>query len=326
MKRRTFIASAMGAIAGTAGCARTWQEPLHSGAALAFGTTISISVAHPDAQLAQRAIGDALQAALAVDRLMSIYNPSSQVFRLNRDGRLKQPDARLLDVLTEAKRLSELSGGAFDVTTQPLWLLYTEAAKQGRLPGQDQRRRAQALVNWRDLAFDSDSVRFLRPGMALTLNGLAQGYAADRALAALQAHGVQHALLDTGEYAARGEKPGHRPWVLGVRDPRDPQGLVASLRARGCSVATSGDYACTFTPDFRHHHIFDPVRGASPDELASVTVVAPSALLADGLSTSFMVLGWERARALAAQLPAVDLLAVDKLGRLYRTAGFPAGA
>ena len=90
-----------------------------------------------------------------------------------------------------------------------------------------------------------------------------------------------------------------------------------------CGVATSGDYESIFTPDYLHHHIFDPAAGDSPRELASVTVMAPTGMLADGLSTACMVLGRERAAALAASLPGVDLLAIDKQGREWRSAGFP---
>ena len=78
------------------------------------------------------------------------------------------------------------------------------------------------------------------------------------------------------------------------------------------------------SPDYLHHHIFDPAVGDSPQELASVTVMAPTAMLADGLSTACMVLGRERAALLAASLPGVDLLAIDKQGRQWRSAGFPA--
>jgi thiamine biosynthesis lipoprotein len=326
MKRRTFIASAVGSIAGVTGCIWPRDETLHHGAALAFGTTISISVVHADAGLAARAIEDGLRAAQQIDRLMSIYRSDSQVFQLNRDGALTHPDQRLLEVLAQAVALSGMSGGAFDVTVQPLWRLYSQAAARGGLPRDAERRRAQALVDWRQLEFDKDMVRFRKPDMALTLNGLAQGYAADQALAAVQAHGIRDALLDTGEFVARGRKPRRRPWILGIRDPRDADALAATLHAQGCSVATSGDYECTFTPDYRHHHIFDPSLGDSPDELASVTVLAPTSLLADGLSTAFMVMGWERAHALAARLPAVDLMAIDKQGRERRSAGFPSEA
>ena len=326
MKRRTFVASAVGAIAGVAGCARPADETVHHGAALAFGTTIAISVVHPDARVAAAAIAAGLSAAQEVDRLMSIYHPDSQVYRLNRDGVLAHPDPRLLVVLGQAVGLSRMSEGAFDVTVQPLWRLYSTAAAHGKLPDDASRRHAQVLVDWRQLAFDQDVVRLRRPGMSLTLNGLAQGYAADLALAAVQAHGIRDVLLDTGEFVARGQKPRRRPWILGVRDPRDADVLAATLYVQGCSVATSGDYECTFTPDYRHHHIFDPSLGDSPDELASVTVLAPTGLLADGLSTAFMVMGWERAHALAARLPAVDLMAIDKRGRERRSAGFPRDA
>jgi len=324
MKRRTFIASAVGSIAGVAGCVWPHGATLHTGAALAFGTTISISLVHTDAELAARAISDGLRTAQEIDALMNIYRPESQVYQLNRDGYVNRPDGRLLQLLRQAAQLSQLTDGAFDVTVQPLWLLYSQAAAEGRLPDATAVRRARALVNWRELEIAPERVHFRRTGMALTLNGLAQGYAADQALAAVQKYGIRDALLDTGEFIARGQRAQQRPWMLGVRDPRDDSKLATTLRAQGCSVATSGDYECIFTPDYRHHHIFDPALGDSPPELASVTVLAPSAMLADGLSTAFMVMGWERAQALAARMPAVDLLVIDKQGHSRCSAGFPA--
>lgn len=326
MKRRTFIGASLGAIAATAMCAWPQDQRHHSGAALAFGTTISLQVVHEDPDVAARAIEDALHAVQGVDRLMSVYRPGSQVWQLNRTGRLQRPDPQLLAVLAQARQLSEWTGGAFDISVQPLWQIFSEAAARGALPTDEDRLRALALVDWRGVEFDAQQVSLRRPGMAITLNGLAQGYAADLALAAVQAHGVRHALLDTGEFVARGQKLHHRPWVLGVRDPRDAEALAATIQIDGCGMATSGDYATTFTADFRHHHIFDPAVGDSPSELSSVTVMAPTAMLADGLSTACMVLGGERAKVLAAQLPAVDLLLIDKQGREWRSATFPAQA
>jgi len=321
MKRRSFLSASLGAIAAGA-CVWPRHAPVHTGVALAFGTTIQIALVHADEQVARMAIRDALAAAQRVDRLMSIYHPGSQVYRLNRDGVLRQPDAQLLAVLAQARALSQLTHGAFDITVQPLWRAWSEAVARGALPVPAQRRQAKARVDWRQVEFDARRVT-LAPGMAITLNGLAQGYAADMALAAVQAHGVRHALLDTGEFVARGRKRAHQPWTLGVRDPREPQALAATLFINGCAVATSGDYATSFTPDHLHHHIFDPAVGDSPQELASVTVMAPTGMLADGLSTAFMVLGRERAALLSASLPGVDLLAIDKQGREWRSAGFP---
>ncbi|MFA9217609.1 MAG: FAD:protein FMN transferase [Sphingomonadaceae bacterium] len=149
MKRRTFVGASLGAMAATAVCAWPSGSRLHSGAALAFGTTISLQVIHDDAELAMRAIEDGLHAVQGVDRLMSVYRPGSQVWQLNRDGWLAKPDPRLLAVLAQARQLSELTDGAFDVTVQPLWQAYSAAAAQGGLPSDAQRSAARALVDWR---------------------------------------------------------------------------------------------------------------------------------------------------------------------------------
>jgi thiamine biosynthesis lipoprotein len=143
----------------------------------------------------------------------------------------------------------------------------------------------------------------------------------DLARTALQARGIRHALIDTGEYGALGTADGGRPWMLAVRDPRREEGHAGVLQMDGRPVATSGDYATAFTEDFSKHHIFDPASGASPAELAAVTVAAPSGILADGLSTAFMVMGAARSLALAAGMQGVDLVAIDKAGRRWQSPG-----
>jgi thiamine biosynthesis lipoprotein len=321
MHRRTFIAATLGGMAGAAAAdTHVDQLPLHSGAALAFGTTISVAVRHADPEAAQQAIAAALGEARRVDALMSLYQPPSQVFRLNRDKVLHGPDPHLLAVLEHARTLSRLTQGAFDITVQPLWRAFDAAHG---VPPARERVHAQSLVGWTQVQSGPERVVLARKGMAITLNGLAQGYATDLALAALRRHGIRHALVDTGEFGALG-RTGGRPWHLGIRDPRHEDAMAASLVLDGRCVATSGDYASAFTSDLRHHHIFDPSSGDSPTELASVTVVAPTGLEADGLSTAFMVMGARRAHALAAHLPGVDLLTIGKDGARWKSSGFPA--
>jgi thiamine biosynthesis lipoprotein len=321
MKRRRFLAASLGTVFVAPGLGAA-HAPLHSGAALAFGTTVSVGVRHADAQLARLAIADALAAARMVDHLMSIYDPASEVFRLNRDGVLARPNPHLLAVLRHARALSQLTSGAFDITVQPLWQASRRAADQARLLSPRERADARALLGWNLVDASPERVVLRKPGMRITLNGLAQGYAADLALSAVHARGIRHALLDTGEFAASGDA-GERPWQLGVPDPRAPDRMAAALRVDGRCVATSGDYEATFSNDYIHHHIFDPASGDSPVELASVTVLARSSIEADGLSTAFMVLGSRGAHALAARLPGVDLLTIDKRGALRRSPGFP---
>ncbi|WP_050465305.1 FAD:protein FMN transferase [Herbaspirillum autotrophicum] len=338
MQRRTLISAAVGgALISAAGWRLSRPETaagqltrsaalpdgvhMYTGSDLAFGTTMSIQVLHDNRRQAELAIEDAFQAARNVDALMSIYNPRSQVCQLNRDGRLAAPDAHLLHVMQDAMRLSALSAGAFDITVQPLWQQFSQAARNQVLPAPAALHAARSLVNWKDVIISADDIRFRQPGMAITLNGMAQGYAVDLALAAVKARGVRHALLDTGEFISAGHKSANRHWAIGVQNPRDTQALTAVLEMDGRSIATSGDYETTFTPDFRHHHIFDPATGDSPLQLASVTVAAPTGLQADGLSTALFVMGSAKALRLAASLPQVDVLLISKQGQVWRSAG-----
>ncbi|MBZ2210053.1 FAD:protein FMN transferase [Massilia sp. R798] len=325
MRRRAFIAATFGTIAGgvapsALGGAR---GRLYTGAAIAFGTTVTVSVVHVDALQAELAISDALAEVRKVDTLMSVQRESSQVYALNRDGFLHRPDPHLLAVLSRAQDLSRLTRGAFDITVQPLWRSFQQAAQGGFLPPPEMKRQAMACLGWNRIEASAEEVRFGAAGMAITLNGLAQGYAADLALAALRTHGIRHALLDTGEFIGNGRRSALRPWMLGVPDPRDEGRVAATFPVEGRSVATSGDYQSTFTPDFVHHHILDPATGDSPQELASVTVLAPTGIGADGLSTAFMVMGARKAHTLASRLPGVDLMTINKRGIVWKSPQFP---
>lgn len=320
MRRRIFMAASLGVLSGC------HHGSLYTGTALAFGTTVSVTVFHADCQEAELGIAQALAAVCRVDRLMSIYNPDSQVFRLNRDGVLRDPDPHLLAVLAQARALSVLSKGAFDISVQPLWRVFREATGANGRPGRAEHLKASARIGWERVTASPERVVFQKAGMAITLNGLAQGYGADLAMAVLRTHGIDNALVDAGEFCAHGSKPGAQPWALGIADPREPGKLATTLQLDGRSVATSGDYESAFTSDFVHHHIFDPKTGESPQELASVTVLAPSGMLADGLSTTFMVAGERKSHAMAATLPGVDLMTINKRGIVWKSPGFPATA
>lgn len=298
-------------------------QRLYRGVDLAFGTTVSVLLVHGDERQANRAIEDAFAEARKIDRLMSIYRQESQVFVLNATGSLAHPDPHLIAILKTAAELSALSGGAFDVTVQPMWMAYKNAHARNELPPDAELAGTRALAGWQQLAFDDKSIRFLRPGMAITLNGIAQGYATDLALDAVRARGIGHALLDIGEYGALGARSKERPWRLAIQDPRKKVPLARALQMDGRAVATSGDYELAFSNDFSQHHILDPHTGKSPVELASVTVVAPSAVMADGLSTAMMVMGKARALELATGLPNVDVMLFDKDGARAQSPGFP---
>ncbi|MBK1683249.1 FAD:protein FMN transferase [Rhodoferax fermentans] len=330
MRRRTLLSASLGlgSLAALAcfdrpNSARSDLRP-YSGSGKAFGTTVSIALWHDDATQAQAAITEALAQVSQVDALMSLHQEHSQVYQLNLLGRIEKPDPHLVKVLTYARQLSEQTAGAFDITVQPLWRVFTQAQARGELPRPEAIASAKALVNWQGLSAGGQQVSLAQPGMGITLNGLAQGYAADLVLASLHAHGISHALVDTGEFGALGHKTTGLPWVLGIKNPRHTDALAAKAALDGRQLATSGDYETFFSPDYIHHHIFDPATGDSPTTLASATVLAPTGLMADGLSTAFMVMGANKALALAQQLPQVDALLIHKNGAIQVTPKFPA--
>lgn len=331
--RRRFLAVAAGAggLAAIGGAGWLRRQPAGTTddlrivrrSAFFLGSQVSITALHADEGAAARAVAAGFAELARIERVMSLYRPDSELCRLNRDGRLDRPDPCLVEVLTCAQDISRQSGGAFDVTVQPLWDLYASAKRNGWTPSHADIQAARAKVDWRRVEVAVDAVRLHGDGTAVTLNGLAQGFAADRVMAAIRAHGIEHALVDTGEIGSIGSKAGGKPWLAGVRHPRQPDELLKRVRLDGRCLSTSGDYATTFDDDCRSHHIFDPAKGRSPTELASVTVLARTGLQADALSTAVFVLGIDRGLALVRATPGADALLVAKDQAVLATEGFP---
>jgi len=289
----------------------------------ALGADVSITALHEDPRNAERAIDDAFAELDRIEEAMSLYRPQSQICRLNRDGILDNPDPYLVTVLRAAAETSERSGGAFDATVQPLWSLYADARKSGALPSTEAIRDVARRVDWRNVEVSDDRIRFRADGVAITLNGIAQGFAADRVQTSLRARGIRHALVNTGEFGSLGRKADGTPWTVGIQHPRRPDAYVALAALEDRFLSTSGDYATSFSDDFRHNHIFDPRTGLSPTELSSVTVLARSGMEADALTKVLFVQGLDQGLDHVRSVPGADALCVLKDGRMRSTNGFP---
>jgi len=290
----------------------------------AMGSEVSVTAIHADGQLAQRAVDAALGELNRVEQLLSLYRPDSQLCRLNCDGVLDRPHPDVVAVMRHAQSVSWRTGGAFDATVQPLWHLYAEAQRGGSVPDVAAIEAARQKVDWRRIILSPDRIELRGKGTAVTLNGIAQGFAADRVMAVLRRHGIRHALVNTGEIDARGGRTEQQPWTVGIQHPRRKDAYVNLARLRDRSLATSGDYATTFGDGYELHHIFDPKTGRSPESLASVSIAAPTACEADALSTAVFVLGRERGLRLVRSTPGADALVIFKDGRMLATDGFPA--
>ncbi|MEK0083148.1 FAD:protein FMN transferase [Benzoatithermus flavus] len=285
------------------------EVPLHRWQGTALGARASLTLAHPDRSEAERLIAESVAELERLEGIFSLYRPDSALCRLNRDGGLAEPPLELVALLEESARFSRLSEGAFDVTVQPLWRLYAEhfAAPNADPAGPPAAAiaAAKALVDWRGVEVTGEGIRLARPGMAVTLNGIAQGFVTDRIADRLRAAGLTQVLADLGEIRALGSHPSGRPWRAGLADPQRPGAVAREVPLTDAALATSAASGTPFEPTGRFHHLLDPMTGASAQHWLSVSVTAPRAVIADALSTTLSIVPPDRIPAiLAAATPA----------------------
>lgn len=291
-----------------------WRERSLTG----FGTTLWLRAGDPSVDKAEAALDRSVQLLRQIESQMSLFDEHSAISRLNRSGELQKPSRELLQVIGVSSTISSGSRGAFDITMQPLWTVWARAQAEARLPTQRELQAAKQRVNWRALEASADRI-LLKKGMSLSMNGIAQGFAADALRAQMQAMGIQHAMLDTGETAVLGNAPGGMPWRFGIEDVhvKETTPSQAATVPNGYALATSSDAHTTFTDDRVHHHILDPRTGDSPGWWSSVTVMAKSAALADGLTKVFFMLPPQQVQQ-AAKRWNVAVILQDKQGRWSR--------
>lgn len=292
-----------------------------------LGTLVTITVVHPDPSVARGMVNEAFTEMTRLEAILSRYRPDSPLSRLNTVGRIDQAPSALLHVMTQALDYARMSDGAFDPTVAPLLELYTLRAERDEgLPDAGAVANALPLVGYEGVLLQGAGVAFERPGMSVTLDGIAKGYVVDRTVATLVGAGADRVLVDAGgDMASGGQGSVDEPWTVAVQDPRDVHGTVDLVHLSGGCIATSGDYLQSFTEDRRAHHIIDPRTGHSPAHTASVSVVAESAMAADALSTAVMVLGPEAGIGFLEPLDGVEGLVVSKGGATLRTKDFSTG-
>ncbi len=271
--RRRFLAISAAAIA----LPRALQaDQIYTWQGTALGARATLRFAHPDAE----AIAARVAAEISrLEDIFSLYRSDSALSQLNRAGILRMAPFELLECLSLVSAVNTASEGRFDPTIQPLWAVYADASALGELPKESDIDAARALTGWDKVSFDATSIT-LRPNMALTLNGIAQGYIADRVADLLQAEGLTNILIDTGEFRALGSQPNGKAWPVKLA-----AGGAVPLATR--ALATSAPLGTTFDEASKVGHILDPRSGLpSQTNWREITVTAKSAALADALSTT----------------------------------------
>jgi len=283
------------------------KPQLHGWHGEVLGAVAELTLWHPDAAFARQTILRVRQEIDRLERIFSLYRPDSEISRFNDAGKLVKPSRELRNLVEESQRLRELSGGAFDISVQPLWRLY-EAHFWSRTDIQPDiaaraRDVAHAVVDFRQIDSGAAAIAFARAGMAITLNSMAQGFITDAIADMLRNEGFESAVVDLGEYRTIGRHPEGRPWRIGIRDGRDAASIDRMVDLDDMALAVSGGYGTTFEESGRYHHIFDPHTGSSANSLVDVAVIGPRATAADGLATAICVAGEALAPTLLAAYP-----------------------
>jgi thiamine biosynthesis lipoprotein len=226
-----------------------------------------------------------------IETKYSRYQATSLISQINAAAGLHpiELDTETLSLIDFADRMHEQSDGLFDITSgvyRQIWDF-----QKAQRPTPEQIDALRPLVGWQQVQREGQQLFLPRKGMQVDFGGLGKEYAADRAALVLRQNGVQHALVNLGgDIASVGAKPDGQPWAAGIRHPRELTRIMASLNLSGQAMATSGDYERFFEhAGQRYCHILDPKTGWPVQHFWSVSVVAPSCLLAGAVGTTIML-------------------------------------
>jgi thiamine biosynthesis lipoprotein len=267
----------------------------------------------------EEAVRAAVEETGRLERRLSRFLPDSDIGRLNAAaGRSAVVvGEETFEILLAARRFSECSRGAFDVTVCPLVALWDVLHRRSAPPDKKEIQKLLGLVGSASLVLDAAgrTACLSKPGQAVDLGGIGKGYAADKVTCIFKAFGIESAFTNFGgNVAALGYKPDGTPWRVGITHPRQSGALIGAVAVAGRSVVTSGDYQRFFiaSDGRRYHHLLDPRTGyPAGNGFVSATVVAESSMTADALSTALFVLGPEEGLKVLASYPGAEAVTVD---------------
>lgn len=295
-----------------------------TGGRIAMGTFVNIALFHPSKDQAQEAMEKAFEEMNRVIAILNCHDDSTPVSFLNHTGSLADLPPELAAVMGSSLQFHQTTAGAFDITVKPLLDLYENSFEKRHQPPEN-RQITQTLqaVGSSHLQFDNKRIAFQKEHMGVTLDGIAKGYIVDRTMDVLRAAGIKHALVNAGgDICVLGTRGDGNPWNIGIQDPWNEGRCLQTVKLSQGAIATSGNYEVYFDREKLYHHIISPRGGRPVEGLASVSVIAPTTMMADALSTSVYVMGVGKGEAFLRGLPGVGGLIVSS-NRLKHYAGWP---
>ncbi len=290
-----------------------------------MGTIVTITIADSSRDKAEKNVEKAFAKMTELEKIFNRHADNTPVSRLNQKGFLKDISPELADVLHQSAFYNYISKGTFDITVLPILELYKKSYEStGSSPSLKQINEKMELVNFENIKINNkDGVRLLKDGMQISLDGIAKGYIIDQAANLIKLNGIKYALINAGgDVRVIGGNGPNKAWRIGIKDPLEKREVTELFELNNGAVATSGNYENYFDKDKIHHHIIDTSTGDSPVQTISATVLAPTVMQADALSTSLFIHNPKDGINLAGSLSNIEALIIAKGGTKYRSSGW----
>jgi len=294
-----------------------------------MGTSTSVELFTETREKAERCSQLVFADMRRIDSLMSPYIKDSELFQINKLAGT-QPvkiSAELFLLIQRSIKFSELTDGAFDITFASIGYLYNY--RENKRPSESQVNKLLSAIDYRNIILDplQQSISFSHKNTKIDLGGIAKGHAVDKAIERLKGCHVENALVSAGgDTRILGDKNG-RPWMMGIRHPRDKQKIVVSLPLKNDAISTSGDYERYFIENNkRYHHIIQPSTGKPASQSWSVSVLAKDSLTSDALSTALFIMGTEKAMKLINSLKHTEAIVINNSGKMFYSHGLTSPA
>ena len=289
-----------------------------------MGNRFEISVVADDEAWANERIDEAIEEIRRIEKLLTTFSDDSQTNLINANAGIQpvQVDKEVFDLIYRAKKISQLTQGAFDITygsvDKRLWNFDTTMTS---LPGKETAKKMVRLINYNNVIPDEKncSIFLKEKGMRIGFGGIGKGYAAEMAKHLLKQNGVESGVVNAaGDLTAWGNQPNGKPWTIGIANPDAKHSVFSHLNITNVSVATSGNYEkYAMINGKKYSHTIDPKTGLPVSGIKSVTVICTNAELADAMATPVMIMGIKAGLNMINQMNDIACIIIDDNNRIY---------
>ncbi len=289
-----------------------------------MGSKFEITLVDKDSLSAEKNIDKSIDEIRRIENLISEWKPETQISEVNKNAGIKpvKVDPEVFALTEKGIYFSKLTDGAFDISIVAMDKIWKFDDSMNELPSEESIKNSVKNVGYQNIILDkTNSTIFLKnKGMKIGFGSIGKGYAADKTRELMKSFGVKAGIINaSGDISTWGTQPDGKLWAIGINDPFKDDKIAAVLYLKENAVTTSGSYEkYAEIHGKRYSHIMNPKTGYPSTGLTSVTVIGPNATMANGFSTSIMVLGKKEGLKLIKKFPEYQYLIIEDSGKIIK--------